>query len=400
MPREIKREMAVLLVEDNPTDALLLQDELEDVRDARFRIVHVERLRDAMQKVAAEPFDVVLLDLGLPDSRGLETFRQLHHVAPRKPIIVLSGLDDEQVAIDTVHAGAQDYLVKGRVASDLLVRAMRYAIQRKQIEEELRHRNEQLQEDLNLAREFQQAFLPRHYPSFPAAASTEESALQFDHFYQPSGAVGGDFFTVLPLSDTLAGVFLCDVMGHGVRSALVTAMIRGLVEELKPSAENAGEFLTELNRSLADVLEEADITLFASAFYTVIDLKKRELRFSNAGHPSPMYLRQKTGQVQAIEPEGERHGAVLGLFEHSTYGTTARTIEPGDRLFLFTDGLYEVESDANEQYGTERLREAVERRVQMAPALLFSDLMEEIRAFASQEVFPDDVCMMAVELTR
>ncbi len=394
---EQEKKLRVLLVEDNPTDALLLQDELADVRSPRLEIINVSRLRDAVQKVVAEPFDVVLLDLGLPDSHGLETFHQFHHVAPRKPIIVLSGLDDEQVAIDTVHAGAQDYLMKGRVASDLLVRAMRYAIQRKRVEEELRHRNEQFQEDLNMAREFQQAFLPRRYPTFPPGADPNSSALQFAHFYQPSGAVGGDFFTVLSLGDKRAGVFLCDVMGHGVRAALVTAMIRGLVEELKPVALDPGHFITELNQALADVLEETDTTMFASAFYMVIDLEERQLRYSNAGHPPPFHLRPATGKVQAVEPGAQPCGPVLGLFRESSYGTGTQSFEPGDRMFLFTDGLYEVEGREDHQYGMERLLQAVEKRIQMQAEPLFTEVMEEIRAFSRDQVFADDVCMMAVE---
>ena len=92
--------------------------------------------------------------------------------------------------------------------------------------EQLREKNEQLQDDLEMASEIQQAFLPQQFPSFPPSVPPERSALQFHSRYLPTGTVGGDFFHILPLSEAQAGVFICDVMGHGVRAALVTA-IRG-----------------------------------------------------------------------------------------------------------------------------------------------------------------------------
>ena len=101
---------------------------------------------------------------------------------------------------------------------------------------ELRKKNEILEDDLKMAREIQQAILPQQYPAFPPGVPPESSLLHFCHRYHPTGQVGGDFFNVLRLSDTQAGLFICDVMGHGVRSALVTAMVRALVEELRPMA--------------------------------------------------------------------------------------------------------------------------------------------------------------------
>src|SRR5207249_9781604 len=87
---------------------------------------------------------------------------------------------------------------------------------------ELREKNAEMQDDLHMAREIQEAFIPQQYPSFPRQAPQEESALRFFSRYLPTTAVGGDFFHVLPISDSSAGIFICDVMGHGVRAALVT----------------------------------------------------------------------------------------------------------------------------------------------------------------------------------
>ena len=127
----------VLLVEDNPGDVLLLREVLTEFPNSPFELEHVDRLAPALERLNAGGIDLVLLDLSLPDSHGLETFARALALAPQVPIIVMSGLDDEALAIETVHEGAQDYLVKGQADSHLLTRSMRYAIERKQAEEAL-----------------------------------------------------------------------------------------------------------------------------------------------------------------------------------------------------------------------------------------------------------------------
>jgi PAS domain S-box-containing protein len=132
----------ILLVEDNSGDARLLQELLTEVTSVQFELTRVECLSKALKYLGEESFDVVLLDLSLPDSQGLETFTKLHHQVPQVPIVILTGLDDETLAVTAVQSGAQDYLFKGQVNGDLLVRSMRYAVERNQVEEALRQQSE------------------------------------------------------------------------------------------------------------------------------------------------------------------------------------------------------------------------------------------------------------------
>jgi len=127
----------VLLIEDNPEDSRLLHLLLSESATTQFQMTHVARLSDALTRLGAERFDVVLCDLSLPDSQGFETFQWLNANAPDKPIIVLSGLDDETLAVKAVREGAQDYLVKGRVDHHILSRAITYAIERHGAEQAL-----------------------------------------------------------------------------------------------------------------------------------------------------------------------------------------------------------------------------------------------------------------------
>lgn len=135
----------ILLIEDNQGDAELLQDLLEQVRANEFAIAHVTRLRDVLNYLQPGQFDVILLDLSLPDSHGLETLMQVQTQAPTVPIVVLTGTNDEDLAIKAVRNGAQDYLVKGQVDGHLLKRAIHYAIERKQTLEALRQSEERFQ---------------------------------------------------------------------------------------------------------------------------------------------------------------------------------------------------------------------------------------------------------------
>jgi PAS domain S-box-containing protein len=141
----VNHSIKILLVEDNPGDVLLLQESLSEIALVDFDLVHVERLGNALHRLQSEDFDVVLLDLVLPDSEGLETFVKIYNQVPLTPIVVLTGMADETLAIRAVQAGAQDYLVKGQVTGgDLLMRSIRYAIERKRIEAALQQREQEL----------------------------------------------------------------------------------------------------------------------------------------------------------------------------------------------------------------------------------------------------------------
>lgn len=137
-------QMRILLVEDNPGDARLVREMLAEVRLRTCELVHVPRLTEALRRLGHEEFHVVLLDLSLPDSHGLSAVAVVQVKAPHIPIVVLTGLDDEAIAIEAVQAGAQDYLVKGQGGGHLLMRSLRYAIERKKILEELKAAQEQL----------------------------------------------------------------------------------------------------------------------------------------------------------------------------------------------------------------------------------------------------------------
>lgn len=390
----------VLLIEDQPTSAVLLEDTLAAAAPGGFQVTPVERLAEALQLLAQETFDVILADLGLPDSTGAATFNRLRKQAGHLPIIVLTGLDDEELAMRTVHAGAQDYLVKGRVPGDLLVRSLRYSIERKRITDELVRRNEQMAEELALAREFQLAFLPRNFPTFPAGVAPDASALRFHPTYRPTGSIGGDFYTVFPVSPTQAGVFLCDVMGHGVQASLVTAMIRGLVEEFRPQASAPDQFMGTLNQSLGSVIHQSNVTLFVTALYVIVDAVTGQLRWTTAGHPAPWVIDPSARRVAPLTHPGLAAGPVLGLFDNATYPVIPGEMSPGQMLLLFTDGLFEAPNSDDVEFGLVRLHTTIQQLAGQPPPKLLDGLLREVQRFAAPRELMDDVCLLGVEYVK
>lgn len=266
-------------------------------------------------------------------------------------------------------------------------------------QEELRVKNLLMEDNLKMAREIQLTMLPQQYPVFPRGAAPVDSAFHFTHRYLPAGTVGGDFFSVTALSDTAVAAFICDVAGHGVRSALVTAMVRALVEELRPFAHDPGQFMTKLNYDLFAILKHTGTPVLTTAFYLVADATTGAMQYTNAGHPKPLHLQRTAGQLEALGNVGKKSQPALGLFENASYQTSQTALAPGDLVLLFTDGLYEVHAADQSIYTQAMLATATRQRLVTPAAVLFDELLAEIRAYSANGEFDDDVCIVALEYT-
>lgn len=398
----------VLIVDDDPTTAAVLRGLLRNLGGG----LHCEATcvgtgAEARAEFKRGVHQLVLLDYLLPDEDGLSLLAVIHLMPEeQRPVVVmLTGAGSEQVAVEAMKLGAKDYLVKTAMNLTTLRRAIAGALERHRLEErlaestaQLRRHNAQMEADLTMAREVQQALLPQHYPVFPAGAASGDNGLNFCHRWLPSHKVAGDFFTVFPVSDTVAGVFQCDVMGHGVRAALITALLRGLLREQQSLAGDPGAFLGALNRQFQAMLARVGDLVFVTAVYLVADAQAGEVRLANAGHPNPLHLERSAGLVTPWKmPDGP--GPALGLMPDFTYDTTRRPLMAGDAVLLFTDGIYEVEGVDGEEFGQTRLREAVAARLAQPTGPLLDGILADVRAWRPQgtEGLPDDVCLVAVD---
>lgn len=302
-------------------------------------------------------------------------------------------------AAATANFNADDELVGIVLSFNDVTERKRAEAQREQYAEQLRIRNNEMEADLDMAREVQLALLPRTYPTFPTGVPAEESLLKFNHFYRPSTTLGGDFFFILPFSDNQGGLFACDVMGHGMRAALITAIMRSMVEELKPIADNPGLFLSRMNREFMTILGDAQEFMFVSASYVFFDLAARRLAFSNAGHPNPLLVNRLRQTVATLGADGEP-GPALGILDKHTYTTTEFPLDSGDGVLIYTDGITEVEGEGREQYGEERLHASALRHLASSPEALLPAMVADAEAFSTASGFDDDVCLVIAEVAK
>jgi hypothetical protein len=254
-----------------------------------------------------------------------------------------------------------------------------------------------MRHDLELATEFLHAFLNRPYPQVPAAHVEGRLRLEFSHRYKPALAIGGDFFDIKDLGKDAAGVLVVDVMGHGTRSALVTAILRTLLSDLYASGRNPTHFLRELNKLFCSMLKTLPEPFFASAAYFVADTTARTATYAIAGHPPPFHIHRNTGRIQLLEVPQPR-GAALGLIPTEDYGGSSIRLLPNDAFLFYTDGAYEAANPLGEEFGLERMEHILQAGIYKPTEQLLDDVMEAILSFMGDEPITDDICLVSVDI--
>jgi len=234
--------MQILLVEDNPADAVLLKKELAESLFGPFSVTHVKRLQEALGQLQEQRFDAVLLDLGLPDSQGLATLERIHkHMHREAPIVVLTGLADEVLGVRALQNGAADYLVKGGLTDSMRARSVRYAIQRKAAEESARAREAELAHLSRVATMGQMASGLAHELNQPLAAILNYASVCLDHIEKQWG------------SPATALTAIQEVMNETRRAGAIINRMRSFVSIQQP--ETVPLDMNELVRESVSILD-------------------------------------------------------------------------------------------------------------------------------------------------
>ena len=266
------------------------------------------------------------------------------------------------------------------------------------LESEIEEKTAEIDRDLEMAREFQEALMPRVYPRVPSADQPDAVALEFHHHYQPASSVGGDFFDVFKLGDHRAGVFIADVMGHGARSALVTAILRALLQNLAVESQEPAVFLAALNRHFKEIMRNSPEMVFVTAFYLVIDTQAATATFASAGHPSPLVADRAGGTARPLM-EPPLGNPALGIFPDATYSQSSRPVQAGEVFVLFTDGVHEASNSGGEEFGFDRLRSILESSLRQPGVEIGRAIVDELHRFVTPEPLADDICLVTVEVT-
>jgi serine phosphatase RsbU (regulator of sigma subunit) len=376
-----EERVRILLVEDDPDDVYVMQNLLGDRWYGPFELVNVELLSAAIERCQEERFDVVLLDLGLPDSNGLETFFSIYAHAGDVPIVVLSGLSDERAAVKAVQAGAQDYLVKGQLTDRLLVRSLRYAIERSR-----RHHAEEAlldtSEEFRAAGVIQQRLYPAHAPTL--------EGFEIAGALYPAKATAGDYFDYIPMLDNCLGLVVGDVSSHGMGPALVMSETRACLRTLAQGHSDVGEILTRANRVLAADSSELHFVTLAMAR---LDPHNRTMVYASAGQRG--YLLQTGCNVTVLDstslPLGIREDTVVPPSQ--VYKLTA-----GDLVTFFTDGVVESESPGLVRFGFSRALEVIRSERQKSAQEIIQSLHDEIKGFCRNQPQRDDITIAIVKV--
>lgn len=259
---------------------------------------------------------------------------------------------------------------------------------------QLTARNKEMREELQLAHQIQLAMIEEgQVEYFPdKKIEIENGQLQFAYRYLPMSGMAGDLLQVTPLGENKVGVFMCDVMGHGVRSALIVSMLRGLMEKEKGNAKSPEVFLRGLNEGLSAILKRAGITMFATAFYAVIDIDELTFDFANAGHPSPILITDR--KVTRFSDAIDNTGPALGLLSGFEYECGRMNLADVDRVFLFTDGIYETENVEGFEFGVDGLEKSIDINSKVDSNL--EQIMQSSLKHSVNGTFDDDICLIGI----
>ena len=372
----------ILLVEDDPDDVWIMRGLLGDRWDGPFELVHIDLLSTGLKHAAENDFDVILLDLSLPDSRGLETFFKMKAcVGESVPIVVLSGYDDETTAVKAVQAGAQDYLVKGQVDDNVLIRSIRYAIERSRrhdAERELRDTSE----EFRAAQEIQQRL-------YPTTAPTLEGFDIAGALY-PATATAGDYYDYIPMLEHCLGIVVGDVSGHGMGPALLMSETRACLRTLAQAYFDVGDILTRANRVLAADTNDFHFVTLAMGR---IDPLTHTFVYASAGQQG--HLLHAGNKVTVLESTS----LPLGINEDTVIPTAPPLqLASGEIITFFTDGVFEAESLGGVRFGIQRALEAI-RSERNKPASEIVDLLhKEIVSFSRHSTQRDDIALVIVKV--
>ena len=384
-------QVPVLLVEDDDGDALLVQELLREV-DAPVVLLRARSLGQATTLVSQAA--CVLLDLGLPDSRGLQGLRQLLRLEPEAAIVVLTGEANEHLGEQAVRAGAQDYLVKGEVAGHMLHRVIRYAVERRRAEEaqrELRVAQVQAQENARLER----GLLPS-----PLLADSRLTVSARCLAGGQQHLLGGDFYDVVEAADGWVHALIGDVCGRGPAEAALGVCLRVAWRTLV-LAGRADEILATLNQLLEH--ERQDDTMFATMCMMSVAPDRSVGWVRMAGHLPPLLV-TRGGVLELQTPTSPPLG--LGQVEH--WPGTQVGLDGSWSVLLYTDGLIEGRiGKGSERLGSEGLMDLIRATLRAegngeagtagtrADDVLLDRVIEHVRALNGRDL-DDDLAILAL----
>ncbi len=375
---------SILIVDDTPANLRLLSQMLAP------HGYHVRPVPDgplALAAVQAEPPDLILLDIRMPEMDGYQVCEHLKADAQTRdiPIIFISALDATQDKVRAFHSGCVDYVTKPFQTAEVLARVETHLALR-ELQRQLQAANERMAHELSLAAEVQAGFLPSEVPQMPGWLLSATLI--------PASEASGDFYDFIALPDGRWGIVVMDVTDKGAGAALYMALSCTLIRTFAQQYPAEPELvLSAVNRRL---LKDCSANQFVTVFYGILDPITGTLVYCNAGHCPALHFRAEDDKDVH---ELVRTGIPLGIFEDRTWGRETVRLDPGDVLVLYTDGISEAHCETRTLFGEERLLNSVRATLSAAGSQrpsaqeIQDGILADVHRFAGSAPRSDDIAL-------
>lgn len=382
----------ILSVDDEmDLELLLTQYFRRKIRKGEYEFVFAHNGLEALTMMLKHPdIEIILSDINMPEMDGLTLLAKINEMRnPALRVIMVSAYGDMGNIRQAMNNGAFDFATKPIDLDDLSVTIEKAIEQINYVHEsQAEHLQlESLKTDLAVANEIQQAILPRVFPPFPDLTDKIDIAASM----VPAKDVGGDFYDFFRIDDDHIGLIMADVSGKGIPAAIFMAVSRTLIRTVGLQGSGPGECLTKSNELLS---KESVDCMFVTVFYAILNVKTGVVEYSNGGHNSPIIIRTD-GRTEMLPTST---CCMVGAVEGITYPTESMTLNVGDTLVMYTDGVNEAMNEANEEYSDERLMSFLATQKSQGCRVIIDNLLADVKAFVGSAPQSDDITLMS--LTR
>ena len=390
----MRSDAALLLVDDNEDNRYTLNRRLQ--REGYANLTSAVDGRQALELLSARSFDLVLLDVMMPDLNGYEVLErmraddQLRHI----PVIMISALDEIDSVIRCVELGAEDYLSKP--FNPTLLRArVGASLEKKRLRDEIVTVINRLEYELESARKVQLGMVPIDF-SVPTAAGQVEIFATLE----PARQIGGDLYDFFWSEDGKLYFVIADVSDKGAPAALFMARTKTMIRMVATLAGTRDGAPVEPSLIIRKVNEELCLDnregMFVTVIFGILDPATAVVSFCNAGHNPPYIVSSTNGVVALAGPRSKP----LGIRPTFSYETATHKLDPGDCLFLYTDGITEAMNPAGDWLSEVRLEEALGTLAGEPASAVVGKIIETVREFAATAPQADDIAAMAIRHSR
>lgn len=379
----------MLIVDDEPDlESLIRQKFRRQIRDEEYEFVFAHSGLEALARLEEHTdTSLVLSDINMPDMDGLTLLDKLKDLnRPTLKAVIVSAYGDMQNIRTAMNRGAFDFVTKPIDFNDLQITIDKTLAHLSMLTRAIESHEKLLgvQRDLSIATRIQQSILRRDFPPYPDRADFSIFADMV-----PAKEVGGDFYDFFFIDNDRLAFVIGDVSGKGVPAAIFMAVCRTLLKAVAMQVINPGESLRRVNAML---IPESDDAMFVTVFYGILNTKTGEVQYSNGGHNSP-YLIRSDGTTEQLKDVG---GLFLGKLDDLEYDVQKITLQAGDTILLYTDGVTEAMDVGHNLYGDERLVVCLGKTNGASLEGLLQQVKEDIKSHTTGAQQSDDITMLAV----